>query len=126
MLLPPRKDESTMFTHCDGEYLLRAVDLKGNLPVLSIEGNNVLAKAYFFERVPKEVKERILNAVDRSIEQGQPVTMPLQIDCYFSGNKRLYCVIVGAGAPREKMHHYKLADIPDDVKGKDRLLPGLD
>lgn len=119
-----KRDDITKYTHCDGAYTLLGLSLRGELPELSIAQGAAHAKALFFARVPAAVKDEITRTIDESIENQQPVEMDLHMDCYFAGRRIKHCVILGIGTPRPGMTHYKLGDIPQDVKSRDAMLPG--
>ena len=121
----PTHDDRLYYTACDGEYSLLSLDLEDALPVLGIAQDNNRIKAMFVERVPQDVKDIIITAVEDSIESQTPKQMYLHVDCYFTTKTRKYCVIVGIGEPREGLVHYKLENIPDTVTAKDMKLPGL-
>ena len=125
----PERDDVLYFTSCDGEYSLMSLDVSGELPVIHISQDGYSGKAMFFTRVPKEVKEAILNALDVRItnqKKGKslpPPTMHLQLDGYFTNKTVKYFVILGIGTPRAGKH-YSLSELPDEVAGKDKKIPG--
>jgi hypothetical protein len=123
---PVVKEDTTLFTHCDGDYILTGLDIYEELPVLYLMQGEAKADAFFFNRVPPKVRELIIKTVENSLATQTREMMPLHMDVYFTGSKIQRCVILGIGAPREELTHYELVDVPDNVDGRDKKVPGLD
>jgi hypothetical protein len=76
------------------------------------------------ERLDDEIRETIVETVDRSMEENVIKGMNLQVDVYFTQKGIHHAVILGVGMPRPGMRHYALADIPNSVPERYRMLQG--
>lgn len=100
----------------DGRYHLMALALRQHPPVLILEQGGEKLDA-LLQRLDHRTRTSLVQQVEAAMaEQALPRTIDLQLDVYFSPRKIKYGAVIGIGAPREGLRHYRLGEIPGQVQ----------
>ncbi|MGE4440191.1 MAG: hypothetical protein AB7D27_01735 [Desulfomicrobium sp.] len=118
-----KKDDSLYYTHADETYGIAGLIFSGESQGLRVifEGQESFA---ILERLDADIKSKILEIADESMEMKSVRNMPLQMDIYFKSSGIKYGVVIGVGPKRPKLNHYTLSQIPGGVPAADWIIPG--
>lgn len=110
----------------DGDYMLLGIELKKDPPMMLIQqsGTDKTISASLL-RMPPQMQQGLVKKVEQGLtERTLPLSIDLQLDVYFTEKMLKYASIVGVGAPRTGIIHYKLAEIPSNVAFTDAKAEG--
>lgn len=126
-LAAPRQRLSTFHVSCDGTFELLGLGLERVPPTLRISQDGNAPVTATITRLSQEMQETLVKKVeDCLVESSLPQPIQLQANAYFNEKLRKDIAIVGVGAPRVGLVHYKLDDIPHHVMFADAAPGGFD
>lgn len=118
-----KKDDSLYYTHADETYGVAGLIFSGESQGLRVIFDEQESFA-ILERLDADIKNKILEIADESMETKSVRKMPLQMDIYFKSSGIKYGVVIGVGSKRPNLNHYTLSQIPGDVPASDWIIPG--